>query len=1018
MMKKLYLIFGMFLLMISIALAVECGSNPTSGCTVSTSTTFNQSEYHIDDYINIGASNIVLDCNYSVIDFDEWGGSACILSEFNYTNVTIKNCIIRDCDSAIEIQSGSDFQFINNQIEHSAYGIYIVNGAGSNSIFYNNSFSISSDYMVAIEMQGTINNIQMIYNTINLTQSTPTNAVYFSDEVYNLIFENNEIVNDGSGLVVNYGGDINISDCTIFASVQGIAFGEGNDIYIHNNVIDSTTDGINFGSGNTLNILWNNISGASGSGVYVNAVNNALIDNNKIDNVFEYGIYVSQNTRNVTITHNSISGFDASSLGGIVINQDENNASLDAVISHNYIDMGGFDTDDLSFGISAKGCNPDSCVVPEYLVGVDIFNNTVFDCGDSGLEDYIVTCIYLSYAKDSQIYNNYVYGGSGDAILIFDGSDNIDVYDNLVENSKSGLWVQGNRLSTPVRRAKNIRVYNNTVTSDFAGGSTFEDVTFDDNEFYMYGDGLSFWGSDSNRVMYNLVFRNNIVEELGLSIRGITGITVEDNTITNGGIFIRETYAGDVSDNEIINATWYGIETNDAQINITGNSIKDTFGLKVGTHNNANISFNSINGVSYAGNGGLGIYAFNSNYSHIYQNTISDNERGILVEGSDNVKIQDNNISKLNALDIYIGDITYGIYLASEDAVITGNILDMEDKIAVFTNSIDALIEGNELYSYNCTQYNWITDTGSGNVYSGQACNNYNMSGFPQFRFLIDDDTIDTGIVSYLDLNWQEITGAGFSYTLSYNGGAGWTDITGITVLPYRINFSALPTGSYDFKLQGTTGNEWTSVHEISVSLENDYVESEDEIEDTQINSSVNTTETQSIENTATGTTVNLSSSSGEGIVATSKYKSVPVAVQSPDLLVEVFDVFISSGITGTVRISQTYNEPSLPSAVNENELMLYAWYDSKWNLGSNQALDTFANTVSADFPADKLNGAPLMFGYFGSTAYTASEIPRIALDIFGEAGAQLKVNVPLIILGFVAIIITGFIVTIRTRLR
>jgi hypothetical protein len=49
---------------------------------------------------------------------------------------------------------------------------------------------------------------------------------------------------------------------------------------------------------------------------------------------------------------------------------------------------------------------------------------------------------------------------------------------------------------------------------------------------------------------------------------------------------------------------------------------------------------------------------------------------------------------------------------------------------------------------------------------------------------------------------------------------------------------------------------------------------------------------------------------------------------------------------------------------------------------------------------------------------YTPSDMPHIATDILGEGGVQLKVYMPLIILGFVATGLVTTVAVIRARLR
>src|SRR3989344_3290206 len=65
--KRLILIFVSVLFFvinsISLVSAVECGSVPSNGCTVSQSTTFQLGTYNLPSGISIVSNNVVLDCN-------------------------------------------------------------------------------------------------------------------------------------------------------------------------------------------------------------------------------------------------------------------------------------------------------------------------------------------------------------------------------------------------------------------------------------------------------------------------------------------------------------------------------------------------------------------------------------------------------------------------------------------------------------------------------------------------------------------------------------------------------------------------------------------------------------------------------------------------------------------------------------------------------------------------------------------------------------------------------------------
>ena len=85
---------------INLAYAVECGSIPTDGCTITQDTTFNPGVYNLDYGIRISASNILLDCNGATLQGN--GGSEGIEIYYLQSNIGIKNCIVKDYEYGIK----------------------------------------------------------------------------------------------------------------------------------------------------------------------------------------------------------------------------------------------------------------------------------------------------------------------------------------------------------------------------------------------------------------------------------------------------------------------------------------------------------------------------------------------------------------------------------------------------------------------------------------------------------------------------------------------------------------------------------------------------------------------------------------------------------------------------------------------------------------------------------------------------------------------------------------------------
>jgi len=58
------------------------------------------------------------------------------------------------------------------------------------------------------------------------------------------------------------------------------------------------------------------------------------------------------------------------------------------------------------------------------------------------------------------------------------------------------------------------------------------------------------------------------------------------------------------------------------------------------------------------------------------------------------------------------------------------------------------------------------------------------------------------------------------------------------------------------------------------------------------------------------------------------------------------------------------------------------------------------------------LLGASALGAYTAN--YTASDMPDIATDVIGEGGVQIKTYMPILVLGFVALVVVGIVVKIK----
>ncbi|MEK6945607.1 MAG: right-handed parallel beta-helix repeat-containing protein, partial [Nanoarchaeota archaeon] len=200
--------------------AAECGNVPTDGCFITTSTTFVNGVYKLMNGIVIGQSNVILDCNGATL----MGGYEFSNGIFTYapldplTNVTIKNCIISNFSSGMQIVNGKQYLIQNNTLKDirgkgiEMWNDFNVNIVGNSIQNVNNNIdgtviakgiNIFSSCNVSI----TGNSIQNVIHGISpATGIEFRNIENFNQTLgctYGLIFEGNSVKNNWGGLAID-----------------------------------------------------------------------------------------------------------------------------------------------------------------------------------------------------------------------------------------------------------------------------------------------------------------------------------------------------------------------------------------------------------------------------------------------------------------------------------------------------------------------------------------------------------------------------------------------------------------------------------------------------------------------------------------------------------------------------------------------------------------------------------------------------------------------------------------------
>ena len=287
---------------------------------------------------------------------------------------------------------------------------------------------------------------------------------------------------------------------------------------------------------------------------------------------------------------------------------------------------------------------------------IQITDNTITDCNTSGINihgsSFGITGNQLDNVGESDFPAIWV---------IAYGSNNFDISNNTINNSREGAILINNRTSP----LNNIDILSNTLSnnnqgiiiiSDLGTDLTIYDLQINNNTITQadensYGIVLYAW-TEAKITLIDSNFENNTISGGGnsillTSIDDGTSLTIEDNTFSGG-----ENQNGNVHLSTIANG---GITFNN---NTSENA--ETYGLHL---SNCQGPFTiSNNTFSNNGSSGIRIYSSNNNYPNnvsISDNTFEDNtDYGIDICGGTDYNIEQNtfNNNDDDAIAIQAGD--------------------------------------------------------------------------------------------------------------------------------------------------------------------------------------------------------------------------------------------------------------------------------------------------------------------------------------------------------------------------
>jgi parallel beta-helix repeat protein len=459
--------------------ALECGSVPTDGCTITVSTTFTAGVYQLPNGIAVLANNIILDCNNAQLQGSQSTGLGIYV---NSTNVTIRNCLISNYSYAIDFANGINItknRFMNN--------VNAINvGNGNVSISWNN-FTANKIYGLWLVSFDEVNT-SLDSLSIQNNKFSQGGGMYLDTSRTTTVFNNT--IQD----------NLNIS---VLPMDIGMHAGSTNTFLIAFNTITNNSGSMEFASNTTIYLnrtllkIYNNTIRDKGIALYyvryAEIMNNSFINisSGSTDDSQSNPVYLS-NSKYVVINYNYINGTSGFyGKGGYAIVADDilSRSSL----TNDYITIAN--------NIITKSTN--GAIV---LTGI---GNTI--SGNSFLYNGPLGIWLVDTNSNFTISNNYFLNNSRAVLTDISGYDlnstieNGTIFNNTITNSSiCGLWIR--QKSTKIMLFQNFVHHNNAgICIEYNNGNnTVKENNLTANIFA----GLHFFITHDNKIYLNNIYGN------------------------------------------------------------------------------------------------------------------------------------------------------------------------------------------------------------------------------------------------------------------------------------------------------------------------------------------------------------------------------------------------------------------------------------------------------------------------------------------------------------------------------
>ncbi len=1006
--KRYFAIFLMFMfgLLSFSAFAADCGGDTVCNCgdTLTGSRVLNSSDNLTDclgNGLNIGADNILIDCNGSIIDGTSSTNSIGVNNTAGYDNFSMRNCEIKEFyfglkDGNVGPGSTADQISENGTIENnnfhslseSDYNVLLV---GSGNLYYNNTFSClfyslfnnAHDFNKTTYVNITENKFDDILKVQESTYlSAKDNDIYSGALIsgnhpagednspsYDIIFENNNFHGTGldiknmtnstildnynmSSITVSQSGNITIDDNFLCNGDSTITLTSNS----HNNTGDNVCDNVIDGDSNsvTCSCTCSPVLNYNSTTTSVDIGDDITIETNWTD-----GYIDSENLTCQLYVDGSLSETINSS--GSWCNFTYTTTSADYGTKSFYVTavnkIGNSDTSSTMTSTVNLACG--SVITSDFTMEDDLI-----ECGSEGLtigaNDITLDCD--GHVIDSDEEGRGVPGNLNYGIGI-SGYNSTTIKNCLVNDFSTGIYAENGYSHT---------IQDNNLTDNYQifGGecgihfSNIFDSTISGNNASNNDIGIYFSSSSRNTIDSNTIDNNNNNN----NVNGGYGIKLEsssqNNTISNNyvrqnskvGIYLKNSNNAVIEDNVVNDNSESGIFLdNGANNNITGNTINDNShdGIEMDGASN-NYIYNNIlksnNGQSGSipNWGGISLYS-SSNNNVVDNNDFYYNRGGLRMDGINSINITNN---------VFFSNRYSSIYFADDDIggtiLIQGNTL----KDSGQTNGGGAI---DILCSYSTPDINISNNVVSGNTpvwieFESQAeCDASNIA--------IQDNTLDVTLTSPAEGYTLDSSVDYYNFTYDVTNFLPTNDDWGLGFTgncTLYVDGTAKNVSSFTDKATDVFGNTKT-ISNVSVSYKAQtwYVSCEDD------NGNTAESEHKSL------TTVSAQAQADIAVTTTANTETaVNATVLSNNNITANITLMTGVATSGTITVSQYEDNPASSTSGFGTSLGVFMGFDLNMS-GLDWAIIKMYYT---DAQASGLDESTLRISYFNATSNTWQE--------------------------------------------